>query len=73
LVAVGQPEAILDFAVACQHRVVFGLAQGRVAEPRFEIVHLVLEIEQRLEREAGLGDDRPAGMRQAILREVAER
>jgi hypothetical protein len=39
-VAVVQPEAILQIAVAVQHRVVLGFGNRRVAEPLLERVHL---------------------------------
>ena len=69
LIAVAQAEAILHLAVAREHRLVLRFGQRRIAEPLLERVHLGLQIEQGLEREAGLvhdgasadGRGRPAG------------
>ncbi len=48
-VAVCQPEAILQVAVAVKHRVVLRFRHRRVAEPMLDVVHLRLDVEQRLE------------------------
>ena len=63
---------ILHFAVARQDRVVIGLAERLIPEALFQLVHLVLEIEQRLEREARFVLHGAAAVRQPVLRQVAE-
>ena len=59
-VAVAQAEAILQIAVAVEHRVVLLLRDRRVAEARLDVVHLRLHLEQRLEGGARLLEDRSA-------------
>ena len=72
-VAVGEAEAILQLAVADQHRVVLVLRDRRVAKPVLDVVHLGLDVEQRLKRAAGFLEDRAARVRQPVLRQVADR
>ena len=50
-----------------------GFAQRRIAELLLEVVHLGLQVEQRLQRQAGFGDHRAPAVGQAVLRQVAER
>ena len=71
-VPAAQPETILQVAVAREHRVVLGLGDGRVAQPLLERVHFGLDGEQGRERAARFVEHRPAGMGQAVLRQVAD-
>jgi hypothetical protein len=50
----------------------FLLGHGRVAEPMLDLVHLVFEVEERLERTAGFFEHGAAGVRQPVLRQVAD-
>src|SRR6185436_1115721 len=71
-VALGEPEAILQLAVARQHRVVLVLRNRCVAEPVLDVVHLGFHVEQRLKRAARLFEDRPPRVRQPVLRQIAD-
>ena len=71
-VAVVEPEAILQVAVAGEHRLVLGVGDVRVAEAILELVHLGLDREQRLEGEDRLLVERAAPVNEAVLREVAD-
>ena len=73
MIAVGEAEAILHFAVARSIASCSASLSDGVAEPLLEVVHLGLHFEQRLEREARLVHDRAAAVRQAVLRQIAER
>ena len=67
-----QPEAILQIAVAVQHRLVLGFGNRRVAEPLLERVHLGLHREQLAEGARRFVEDRAAGVGEAVLRQVAD-
>ncbi len=73
LVAIAKAKAVLDLAVAREDRLVLRLADRRVAKPLLEVVHLHLQIEEVLEREARFVFDAAAAVRQAVLRQVAKR
>ena len=72
-VAVPILERVLDLAVARQGGVVLARGHTGVSELRFERAQLRLQREQRLERPARLLVERPAGVGQPILRQVADR
>ena len=72
-VPVVEPEAILQVAVAGQHRLVLAFGNRRVAQPLLERVHLGFHREQRAERAGGFLEDGPAGVGQAVLRQIADR
>jgi hypothetical protein len=62
-VAVVEPEAILQIAVAVQHLVVFRLGNRLVAETILERMHFRFDGQQRLERARCLVEERAAGVR----------
>ena len=71
-VAVAHPEALLHGAVALEHRVV-GLGRHvAVGQAVLEVVHFGLQVEQRPQRLAGLGEHGAAGVGQPVLRQVAD-
>src|SRR5499427_10137477 len=72
-VAVTVPERVLQIAVAREHRVVFGLGDRGVAQTLFESVHVGLYREQVAERAGRFVDERAPAVREAVLREVADR
>ena len=67
-----QAEAILQIAVAVQHRVVLGFRNRRVAEPPLERVHLGLDREQLAECARRFVEHGAAGVGQPVLRQVAD-
>ena len=72
-VAVAMPEAVLQIAVAREHLVVLGLRDRGVAEPILDVVHLGFHGEQIAEGARRFVEERPAAVREAVLREVADR
>ena len=72
-VALAQPELILQIAVAMEHRVVLGLGDGRVAQPVLERVHLGLDRDELAERARRFREQRAAGVRKAVLRQISDR
>ena len=72
-IAVTEAEAILEVAVAAEHRSVFRLGDGRVAQAVLEDVHLRLHREQIGEGAARFFEHRLAGVVEAVLRQVADR
>ena len=62
-VAVVQAEAVLEVAVAREHLLVLAVGDVRVAEALLELVHLGLHVEQRLEGQHRLLEDRAARVR----------
>ena len=72
-VPVVDAEAVLQIAVAVQHRVVLGLRNRLVAEPPLERVHLRLHRQQLAEGAGRFVEHRPAGVVEAVLRQVADR
>ena len=72
-ITVAQPEPVLQVAVALEHGAVLGFGNRRIAQPLFERVHLRLHREEFGERTARLIEDRTTGVRQAVLRQVADR
>ena len=71
-VPVVHAEAILQVAVPVEHAVVFRLGNRRIAEARFERVHLGLHREQRAERARSLVEHAAAGVVQPVLRQIAD-
>jgi len=71
-VALCEPEAILQLAVAREHRVVLVLRDRRITEPVLDVVHLRFHVEERLKRAARFLEHRAARVRQSILREIAD-
>ena len=71
-VALEPAEGLLQIAVALQHRAHGPSSECVVAEPLFERGDLVAHVEQRLEGEAGLLDQRAAAVVEAVLRQVAD-
>src|SRR5262249_30301992 len=72
-VPVVQAEAVLKIAVATEHRLMLFVRDAGIAQPLFEAVHFGLDGEQILECAAGLHEDGPSLVGQAILREVSDR
>ncbi len=72
-VAVVQPEAILQIAVAGEQGVVLTRLDAGIGEPLLDGVHLGLLLEQGLKGEADLFVDRATGVGDAVLRQVADR
>ena len=71
-VAVAEPEAILQVAVAMQHRIVLGFRNRRIAELILDGVHLRLHRDQVGERARRLLEDGVTRVTQAVLRQVAD-
>ncbi len=72
-VALLATEGFLQLAVACEHGGVLGLVCRVVREALLERRDLGPHVEQRLEREPRLFEQRAAGVQQAVLRQVADR
>ena len=72
-VALFDAKAILQRAVALEHRLVLCGRHRWVAEPLLDGVHLVLDVEQIGERGARLVEDRSSGVVEAVLRQIADR
>ncbi len=71
-VALVEPEAILKFAVAHEHRVVLALRHAGIAKTMFDVFHLALHVEQRLEGSADFFENGAAAVRQPVLRQIAD-
>ncbi len=71
-VAVAEAELVLQIAVAREHRVVLRFGDARIAEAPLEAVHLGLDCQERRERARRLLEHRVAGVREAVLRQVAD-
>jgi len=71
-VAVVHAEAILQIAVAVQHRVVLGLRNRLVAEPVFQRVHFGFHRQQLAECARRFVEHRTSGVVEAVLRQVAD-
>jgi hypothetical protein len=71
-VAVVHAEGVLQIAVAMEHPVVLRRRDRVVAQPLLERVHLGLHREQLAERGRRLLEYGPTGVRQAVLRQVAD-
>ena len=70
VVAIRQAEAILQLRIARQHRLMLGLRHGGVAKAMLDVVHLRLDIEQRLKGAAGFLEDGAPRVRQSVLRQI---
>ena len=70
-VAFEPPEALLQVAVARQHRLVLRFRHGVVAEPLLERLDLGAHVEKGFEGEAGLFDQGAAAVVQSVLRQVS--
>ena len=71
-VAVAETEPILKIRIARQHRIVLGVGDGAVAQPAFQVVHLRLQGQQIAKRQRRFVKDRPPGVSEAVLREIAD-
>ena len=72
-VAVAMREPFLRLGVAGEQRVVGVAGDRRVRELRFNLAHLRLQREERRKGERRLVAQRPPGVRQSVLRQVADR
>ena len=72
VVPVLDAEAILQRAVALEQRVVLVLRHRRIAEALFDVVHLRFHVQQIGERGARFVENRAPGVREAVLRQVAD-
>jgi hypothetical protein len=70
-VAVAQAEAVLQIAVAMQHRVVIRFGNAAVAQTFLELVHLGLDGEELGEGAAGFLEHRMTGVSEPVLGQVA--
>ena len=71
-VALLAPEELGEVVVADEQRLVLAVGQRRVGQRVLDAVDLGARLEQRLEGERRLVDERAAGVLEAVLRQVAD-
>ena len=67
------PEELGQLVVADEQRLVLAVGQRGIGQRVLDAIDLRARVEQRLERERRLVDERPARVLEAVLRQIADR